>query len=59
MSISQNLLSDRDFRFAGIRDTVRNGLEEGEALPGRNSTALDFMENESETVSLIQWNKAS
>jgi cellobiose phosphorylase len=48
-------LVDRVFA-AGIRDTIRNGLEEGEALPGEFD-CFGFMEDGGE-ISLIQWNKA-
>lgn len=41
---------------SGIRDTVRNGLEEGEPLP-EGLSCLDFMEK-GDAVSLILWNKA-
>ncbi|HWQ79900.1 MAG TPA: glucoamylase family protein [Anaerovoracaceae bacterium] len=51
---SSRPLVDRVF-VAGIRDTVRNGLEDGEALPGEFD-CFDLMENDSE-ISLIQWNK--
>ena len=41
---------------SGIRDTVRNGLEDGEGLP-EGLSCLDFMEKD-ETVNLILWDKA-